>query len=113
MTGPNPKNPNMPSSDQGEQIMLPPASAPLHVTRNTSLDTNSVEITLNEATSIIEITAIAKDVIMKYGTDPVTTSDFDEYILAGSTRHYVLPQELTAINVAAIDTGASVIVIEK
>ena len=88
------------------------AKIALAQTYNTSIST-STEITLDTETSLIEVTALDDSVFLKYGTVDVTNANFDEFISAGSTRHYVIPSGVTAINV--IDNGGSgaVVVIEK
>ena len=87
-------------------------------TRDESIST-STEITLNALTSFIEINAIDGNVYLKYGTTDVTNANFDEFILAGGTRHYVIPEDpstgalFTAINLIDDGDSAKVIVIEK
>ena len=92
-------------------MLVPPFTA-LARTRNTSIST-STEITLNTDTTVIEINAINGNVYLKYGTDDVTNSNFDEFISAGQTRHYIIPSGITAINLIDDGDSAKVIVIEK
>lgn len=92
-------------------MLVPPFTA-LARTRNTSIST-STEITLNTDTTVIEINAIDGNVYLKYGTDDVTNSNFDEFISAGQTRHYIIPSGITAINLIDDGDSAKVIVIEK
>ena len=91
-------------------ITLP--SVALAQTRDTSISA-STEITLDADTSIIEITALTDNVFLKYGTDDVTNANFDEFIQAGVTRHYVIPQDITAINLIDDGSDATIVVIEK
>ena len=93
-------------------VQLSFAKAALAVTNNTAIST-STEITLNANTSLIEVNAIDGNVFLKYGTDDVTSISFDEFILAGSTRHYIIPENITAINVIDNGDSAKVIIIEK
>lgn len=102
---------NIPSLS-GQPIMLVPPFTALARTRNTSIST-STEITLNTDTTVIEINAIDGNVYLKYGTDDVTNSNFDEFISAGQTRHYIIPSGITAINLIDDGDSAKVIVIEK
>ncbi len=97
---------------QGSPVHLTFPFAALARTRDTTIST-STEITLNADTKLIEVTALDDNIYLKYGTDNVTNANFDEFIVAGSTRHYMVPYGVTAINV--IDAGASgaVIIIEK
>jgi hypothetical protein len=106
------KHPALPRSFEGEDIALVPARTAFARTRDTTVST-STEIVLNENTTLLEITAITDHLYMKYGTDDVSNANFDEFILANSTRHYVVPAGVTAINL--IDNGSSgaAIVIEK
>lgn len=96
----------------GQPLQLTLATPALARTRDTTI-TSSTEITLNENTGLIEITAIDDNVYLKYGTDDVTNANFDEFILANSTRHYAIPEGITAINVIEDQGGATVVVIEK
>lgn len=73
----------------------------------------STEITLNTATTYIEVYAIAKDVYLKWGTADVTASNFDEVIPAGQIREFLVPENITAINLIEREASATVIVIEK
>lgn len=93
-------------------IPLTFAKTALKVTRDTSISV-STEITLEVNTSMIEVQTINGRAYLKYGTDDVTNANFDEHIQADSTRHYVIPAGITAINL--IDNGDSteIIVIEK
>ena len=92
--------------------MLVPPFAALAKTRDTTIST-STEITLNIDTTLIEVHAVDGNVFLKYGTDDVTNANFDEFIQAGQTRHYVIPSGVTAINVIDSGDSATVIVIEK
>lgn len=88
------------------------AKVALAQTYDTTIST-STEITLNAGTSLIEVTAIDDGVFLKYGTDDVTSSNFDEFISNGSTRHYVIPSGVTAINVKDNGASGAVIIIQK
>ena len=73
----------------------------------------STEITLNAATTFIQVYAIAKDVYLKWGTDNVTAANFDEVIPAGQYLYFVVPNGQTAVNLIEREAGATIIVIEK
>lgn len=90
------------------QESLVPAKTALAVTYDTTI-TSATSVTLNALTSIIEVSAVDSGVFLKYSAG-ASTSDFDEYILADTTRHYVIPDGVTVISV--IGDGA-VVVIEK
>ena len=94
-----------------ENYQLPPAIQPLAVTRDTSIDT-ATTVTLNANTGLLEVTALTSNIFLKYGSG-VTSSDFDEFILAGTTRHYAIPQGVTEISVIEESTGGIIILIEK
>lgn len=93
-------------------LQLTPPTTALAQTRDTTIST-STEITLDSGTRIIEVTALNGNVYLKYGTDNVTNANFDEFITAGATRHYVIPEDITAINLIDDGDTAGVIVIEK
>lgn len=73
----------------------------------------STEITLNTATTYLEVYAIAKDIYLKWGTDDVTASNFDEVIVAGTIREFFKPEKITAVNFIEREAGATLICIEK
>lgn len=84
---------NLPRDASREPIQgLPFAKASLAETYDTSIS-SSTEITLNASTTVIEVTAITKPIMMKWGTADATTSDFDHVIQAGTTRTFVVPVE--------------------
>lgn len=102
---------NLPQSE-GQPIHLTVPYPAKAITRDTSIST-STEITLNADTSLVEVTAIDGHIYLKYGADDVTNANFDEFILANSTRHYFIPVGVTAINVIDDGDSAKVIIIEK
>lgn len=73
----------------------------------------STEITLNTATTFVQVYAISKDVYLKWGTADVTASNFDEVIPAGQIVGLAVPETITALNVIEREASATVIVIEK
>lgn len=73
----------------------------------------STEITLNEATTVLIIHAISQMVFLKWGTDDVTSSNFDEAIPANETRILKVPAGTTAINLIQAAATANVAVVEK
>lgn len=104
--------------DANEKAMpLTPAVPALAVTNSSSLSSN-LAITLNISTSMIEVNALSQGIFMRWGA-AATSSAFDEYIQAGSTRHYVVPTNLvtgtfyTTVQFIQQATTATVIVIEK
>jgi hypothetical protein len=106
------ENKVLPVDKNGHFAQITVPAPALAQTRDTSIST-STEITLNSKTGLLEVTAIDDNVYLKYGTDDVTNANFDEFITAGATRHYAVPQGITAINLIDDGNGATVIVIEK
>ena len=109
---------SIPTDENVQAIQLVPAKVALEETTNDSVTTSaSVEITLNASTKFLEINALDAGVFMKYGTSDASSSDYDEYIMANTVRHYVIAAEglvgITAINLIADGATAKVRVIEK
>lgn len=92
--------------------IIAPDVVALARTVNASLS-STVEITLNAETTMLRVYAIAKDVYLKWGTDDVTASNFDEVIPAGQILDFKVPNGQSAINVIERESGATVIVVEK
>ncbi len=99
-------------------MQLTPSCVALARTIDETIST-STEITLNAATTLLRIYAIDKDVYLKWGTDDVTASNFDEVIPANQIADFVVPvdlttkQRFTAINLIERAATGGVIVIEK
>ena len=100
-----------PKTDDGFEVQLSPDTLAKAQTYDTSLSTEAL-VTLQETTRFLEITALVNGVFMKYATG-VSSSDFDEFIAAGTTRHYVVPNGVTAVSIIEETASASVVVIEK
>lgn len=77
---------------------MQPAVVALEETYDATISA-STEITLNTATKMIEVTAIDKTVLMKWGTTDASTTDWDHAIPANVTRRFAVP-------VATAATGA-------
>lgn len=103
--------PTMPIDSNSNQITLTPAYAALARTIDTTIS-SATSITLNTATKLIEVTAINQGVYLRYQAG-VSNSNFDEYISADTTRHFVVPDGVTVISVIEKDAGATVVIIEK
>lgn len=74
---------------------------------------SSTEITLNTATTFLSVYAIAKDIYLKWGTTDVSASNFDEVVIAGQQKNFIIPDGVTAVNFIEREAGATLIVIEK
>jgi hypothetical protein len=107
------KNSKLPRDVGSSLIQLVPDRAALARTYNASLTGTAVTITLNANTSFLEIYCKSIDVVLKYGTTAVTTSNFDEFIGDGQTRNYVVPEGVTSLSVAAVTGVGSLVIIEK
>jgi len=79
----------------------------------------STELTLNTATTLIEVSAIDKTILLKWGTSDCSTSDFDEVINLNTTRQFHVPVDtstgvkFTAVNFIEQATTAILCVVEK
>ena len=102
----------LPVDDNNKPIPIVPDRTALAVTRDTSISTTT-EITLNAATTFIEISAMSDGVFLRWGTGDASNSVFDEFIVAGATRHYKVPYGITALNVIDDGGSAKFICIEK
>ena len=93
-------------------LPLSPAKPAIFRTVDATIS-SSTEITLKGNTTIIRVYAISKDVYLKWGTDDVTASNFDEVVPANQIVDLVVPTGQSAINLIEREASATVIVIEK
>ncbi len=109
---------NIPENEYGQVLVYNPATPALARTVDATIST-STEITLNAATTWIEVTAFTQAVYLKYGTNDITASNFDEIIVPGQSKPFAIPidpatgERFTAINVIQKAASAEVVVIEK
>lgn len=95
-----------------------PATVGLAVTYDATIS-SSTEITLNTATTVLEVAAIDKAILLKWGTADAATSSFHEVIPANTVRHFVVPidsttkAKYTAVNFIEQAATAILICIEK
>lgn len=101
----------VPHDDNKNVIQLVPSSVSLARTVSSTIS-SATSITLNAATTFLEVAAISQAVYLRYAAG-VTTSAFDEFILANSVRHYIVPSGVTVVSVLEDAATAKVIVIEK
>ena len=79
----------------------------------------TVELTLNAATTLIEVSAIDKSIVLKWGTTDASTTDFDEVINLNTTRQFHVPvdtstgKRYTAVNFIEQVATAILAVVEK
>jgi hypothetical protein len=107
---------SLPRDDNSTAIPIVPAIPALAVTNSTALS-SQLEVTLNAATSIVEISALNTGIFMKYktvaGGTAVSASVFDEFIQPGTTRHYKIPVGITVLAFLQYAATATMMLIEK
>jgi len=74
---------------------VPPAVPALEETYDATVSA-STEITLNTATTYIEVAAIDKAIFMKWGTSDASSTDWDHVIPANTVRGFYVPVETAA-----------------
>lgn len=72
----------------------------------------STSITLNTATTSIQVSAIDKGIFLKWGATASSTT-FDEFISANSTREYIVPTGTATVEFIEEAATAKLVVIEK
>lgn len=103
--------PSVPRDGNNAALPLTPNYLALHVTTNASISGSS-SVTLQAGTSLIEVNAISQGIYMKWSAT-ASSSAFDEYIQAGSTRHYVVPPGVTTVQFIQQAASATLVLIEK
>lgn len=104
---------SFPRDDNGQLLTtLTPAVEALAVTYDATISA-STAITFNAATSLIEVCAIDKTVLMNWGTTAASTTVFDEAIPLNSVRQFYIPTGVAAANFIEEVATAKLIVIEK
>jgi len=98
--------------NHSHELQLTPDVPALATTVDDSIS-SSTEITLNPETTMIRVYAISQDIYLKWGTDNVTSSSFDEVCPSGQIVDFVVPNGIDALNLIERVAGATVIVIEK
>lgn len=73
----------------------------------------TTEITLNAATTFIEVAALDKAIFLKWGTNDASSSDFDAVIPANTVRTFFIPPDITAVNFIEQAASAALVVVEK
>jgi len=101
----------LPRDANNSVISLVPAKLALAVTVDDSIS-SATDITLNEDTTFLEVTALDYGVFMRYAAT-ASSSNFDEYIAPGSTRNYLVPEGVTVISVIQDNGAAKVRIIQK
>lgn len=110
---------SMPRDGDSYPMQLTPGTVALKATYNTSISSN-LAVTLQvastttglPATSLIEVNAITGGIFLKWtSTASAATDGFDEYIQAGTTRHYRVPTGVLIANF--ISATGTLALIEK
>lgn len=101
----------LPTDANAKVFQLTPNVEALVATYDASIS-SATDITLNAATSYIEITAIDKGIFMKYGAT-ASSSDFDEFIAQNTTRAYIVPSGVSVISIIQEAATAKAVIIEK
>jgi len=105
-------SPPLPSSGVENPVQVTPAVPALEETYDATIS-STVEITLNTETSLIEVGAIDKPIMLKWGTDDASTTDFDEVIMANTVRTFYVPEGTLAVNFIEQAATAILTVVEK
>jgi hypothetical protein len=107
---------NLPIDSNGAKMQLTACKAALAVTYNTSVAAQ-VEITLNPLTTLVEVTALNTGLFMRYktaaGGTAVSSTVFDEFIAAQSTRHYKIPSGVTVLAILEESASSTAVIVEK
>ncbi len=97
---------------------LTPAVVALNAYIDDTIDTTS-EKNITAGASFIRFYATVQDVLLSWGTDDASTTNFDEVIPAGAVVDLVIPKQpdtknrFTAFNVISRAAGGGILVIEK
>ncbi len=104
-------NKQMPIDANAKPIPGSILGAAIAVTYDTSVDSAS-NVTLNAATTWIEVAAIGKGLFMRYASG-ASSSAFDEFIPADTVRGFARPDGVTVVSVIEEATSAHAVIIEK
>ena len=102
----------LPIDDNRNVVQITPAVVALAITYDATISV-STEVTLNAATTLIEVGAIDKAILLSWGTADASTTNFDEVIPANTVRHFYIPSEITAVNFIEQAATAILAVVEK
>ena len=107
----------LPKDKNNNAMQIVPSVLSLAITYDTTIST-STTVTFNVQSTLIEVTAINTGVFMKWG-GTASSASFDEFISAGTTRHYAIPinastsNKYTTAQFIEQSAGATLVVIEK
>lgn len=112
-------NATMPRDGNATAFPLVPDTKALKATYNTNIST-ALAVTLQTAntttglpaTSLVEVSAITGGIFLRWtSTASAATDGFDEFIQAGTTRHYVVPNGVLIVSL--ISATGTLALIEK
>ena len=72
----------------------------------------STSITLAAGCSYIQVSAVDKGIFLKWGAI-ASSSDFDEFVSANTTREFLVPTGVTTVQFIEESATAKLVVIEK
>ncbi len=101
----------LPVDANNKVIQITPPVVAIEETYDATISA-STSITLNTSTTYIEVSAIDKGIFMKWG-GTASSSDFDEFISANTSRAYIVPTGQTSVQFIEESATAKLVVIEK
>ena len=104
---------SLPRDANSTAMQLVPSKTALSTTVSDDIS-SALDITLNAATTFIEVNALEEGVFLRYASTASSASGgHDEYIIANNVRNYIPPEGTTVISVIEDGSGAKVRIIEK
>lgn len=101
----------LPVDANNKEMQLAPPVVALVATYDATIS-SATNITLDAATTYIEVTAIDKGVFLRYQATASSTN-YDEFIPQNTTGAYVIPDGVTVISVIEESATAKVSIIQK
>ncbi len=103
--------PALPRDANHNPVHLVPAKAALSVTNDETIS-SATSVSVHSDAGFIEVNAVDSGIFLKYAAG-ASSSDFDEYIIANTVRHYFIPSGVTVLSVIEDTTNAKVRIIQK
>ena len=103
--------PSLPRTSGNETVQLTPDRAATSRTVDATIS-SATSVTLQTNTTLLEVNALNYGIYMRYQAG-VDSTNFDEFIMANSVRHYVVPLGCTVVSFIEETAGAKLILIEK
>ena len=103
----------LPRDQSGTRMQLTPRVVPNATTINSSIAT-ATSVVLAADTTLIEVQATGANILMKYAAGVTTANNgWDERILDGQVRHYVIPEGVTTVSFIQEAATATLGLIQK